>query len=259
MVKYTELAVANPIAVGVDAAGKSVQWLKPLIKVDAIAGLSSVILASLLSQPRIFYTMSRDGLLPSRLAVIHPRFKTPYVTTLITGCAAMIIGGVFPIDFLGELVSIGTLMAFAIVCVSVLVLRYTRPEYPRPFRTPWVPVVPVLGALLSVGQMLALPQATWIRLIVWMAVGMIIYIIYGYHHSRMGSLPQTNLLPLYTVIFELIFQKDLLRTRRNRKTEGGVFNDQTKIITCSAHNSHLCGIKRMGWRISDFQKARRFI
>ena len=185
IVRYTQLDVPDPIAVGINAAGESLRWLRPLIKAGAIAGLSSVIMVLLLGQPRILYSMSRDGLLPPRFASVHPRFRTPYVTTMMTGCVAAVIAGLFPIGFLGELVSIGALLAFTMVCAGVLVLRYTRPDYPRPFRTPVVHVVSVLGVFLSVIQMAALPRDTWIRLIVWMAIGLVIYGTYGHHHSRL--------------------------------------------------------------------------
>jgi len=185
IVRYTELSVPDPIAVGINAAGEGLRWLRPVVKAGAIAGLSSVIMVLLMGQPRIFYSMSRDGLLPPRFSAIHPRFKTPYVTTIVTGVVAVAIAGLFPIGFLGELVSIGALLAFAMVSAGVLVLRHTRPDYPRPFRTPWVPVVPVLGVALAVLQMAFLPGGTWIRLLVWMAIGLVIYLTYGHRHSRL--------------------------------------------------------------------------
>jgi len=185
IVSYKQLNVPDPIAVGINAAGPALRWLRPLVKAGAIAGLSSVIMVLLMGQPRIFYSMSRDGLLPPVFSRVHPVFKTPYVTTLITGGIAMLIAGLFSIDFLGEMVSIGALLAFAMVCVGILVLRYTRPEYPRPFRTPWVPVVPVMGFGLVVLQMIFLPSGTWIRLLVWMALGLIVYAAYGHTHSRL--------------------------------------------------------------------------
>lgn len=187
MVPYTKLCVPDPIAVGIDAAGPALRWLRPLVKAGAIAGLSSVIMVLLMGQTRIFYAMSKDGLLPSVFARVHSRFQTPYVTTLLTGAVAVVIAGLFPIGFIGELVSIGALLAFTMVSLSVLVLRRTRPDYPRPFRTPWVPVVPILGALLSFVQMAALPRGTWIRLVIWMALGLILYAVYGHRNSHLSQ------------------------------------------------------------------------
>ncbi|MBM4161284.1 MAG: amino acid permease [Ignavibacteria bacterium] len=187
IVSYEKLLVPDPIAVGVDEAGEGLFWLRPLIKIGAIAGLSSVILVMLLGQPRIFFSMAKDGLLPQKFSAVHPKFRTPYVTTILTGVVAMTIAGLFPIGILGELVSIGTLLAFVIVCIGVLVLRYTRPDQPRPFKTPWVPVVPILGAIACLAQMLALPWDTWLRLLVWMAAGLIIYFVYGRRHSKLGA------------------------------------------------------------------------
>ena len=187
IVSYTTLNVADPVAVGVDAMGKGMFWLRPIVKIAAIAGLSSVILVMLLGQPRIFFTMSKDGLLPSVFSKVHPKFKTPYVSTIITGSVAMIIAGILPIRILGELVSIGTLLAFIIVCLSVLLLRKTRPDIKRPFRTPWVPVVPILGAVICFLQMAALPLDTWLRLIIWMVVGFTIYVLYSVKHSKVRN------------------------------------------------------------------------
>jgi APA family basic amino acid/polyamine antiporter len=185
IVSYRQLNLPDPIAVGIDATGASLRWLRPLVKAGAIAGLSSVIMVLLMGQPRIFYSMSRDGLLPPVFARVHPVFQTPHVTTLLTGSVAVVIAGLFPIGFIGELVSIGALLAFAMVCAGVLVLRYTRPEYPRPFRTPWVPFVPVMGCALALVQMAFLPAGTWTRLLVWMAIGLVIYACYGHTHSRL--------------------------------------------------------------------------
>jgi basic amino acid/polyamine antiporter, APA family len=187
IVSYTELNVPDPIAVGINAAGPGLAWLRPFVKIGAIAGLSSVILVMLMGQPRIFYTMAKDGLLPPVFSAVHPKFKTPWLATIMTGAVAMVCAGLLPIGLLGELVSIGTLLAFAIVCGGVLVLRYTDPDIPRPFRTPLVPLVPILGVVSCLYLMVALPKDTWARLIVWMALGMAIYIFYGRRHSRLNQ------------------------------------------------------------------------
>jgi len=187
IVSYTFLNVADPIAVGVNAMGDALFWLRPIIKIAAIAGLTSVILVMMLGQPRIFYTMSKDGLLPPLFSKVHPKYKTPYVSTVITGSCAMILAGILPITILGELVSIGTLLAFAIVCIGVIVLRVKRPNINRPFKTPFVPYVPILGAGICMVQMYSLPLDTWIRLVAWMAIGFIIYFTYGIRHSHMRN------------------------------------------------------------------------
>lgn len=187
MVNYKDLNVSAPIALAIDQTGSGLFWLKPIIKIGAIAGLSSVILVLLMGQPRVFYSMARDGLLPQSFARLHPKYRTPYLTTILTGAIAAIIAGLLPINILGELVSIGTLLAFVIVCTSVLVLRVKKPELQRPFRTPWVPVVPILGIVICMAQMFSLPFDTWIRLIIWMAIGMVIYFAYGYRHSHLNQ------------------------------------------------------------------------
>lgn len=183
MVPYEQLNVPDPVAVAVNAGGESLFWLRFPIKIGAIAGLSSVILVMLMGQPRIFYSMSRDGLLPKFFGKIHPKYQTPYITTIITGTVAMVISGFAPINLLGELVSIGTLLAFVIVCAGILVLRYTDPNINRPFKTPLFPYVPILGILVCLYLMAGLPWHTWERLIIWMVIGIIIYFIYGKRHS----------------------------------------------------------------------------
>jgi APA family basic amino acid/polyamine antiporter len=184
IVSYKLLNDPAPIAVAVNAAGDGLNWLRPLIKTGAIAGLSSVILVMLMGQPRIFFSMSKDGLLPASFSKVHKKYKTPHITTIITGAVAMFVAGLFPIGLLGELVSIGTLLAFVIVCGGVLVLRYKRPELKRPFKTPLFPVVPILGMASSIGLMYFLPGDTWIRLIVWMGIGVAIYFLYSKNHSK---------------------------------------------------------------------------
>ena len=183
---FMNLNVPHPVFVAIEAAGPGLKWLTYFINIGAIAGLSSVVLVMLMGQPRIFYAMARDGLLPPVFGKVHPKFKTPYIATIITGSVAMVFGGLFPIDILGELVSIGTLLAFIIVCAGVLVLRYRSPELKRPFRTPFVPLVPILGIGTCGFMMAFLPLTTWLRLGIWMAIGLGIYFMYGRHHSKLG-------------------------------------------------------------------------
>jgi basic amino acid/polyamine antiporter, APA family len=182
LVKYSTLNVPDPIAIGIDKTG--VRWGSFLVKLGAICGLSSTMIVLLLGQSRIFFTMSKDGLLPRWASAVHPRFRTPYISSILVGFFVAIFASIFPIALLGELVSIGTLLAFVIVCAGVWVLRRTDPELPRPFRTPLVPVVPILGILISLAMMVGLPIDTWLRLIIWLIVGMGMYFFYGRSHSR---------------------------------------------------------------------------
>jgi basic amino acid/polyamine antiporter, APA family len=185
IVNYTQLNVSAPIAVAVGSLGPSLAWLEYFIKIGAIAGLSSVILVMLLGQPRIFYTMSKDGLLPPIFSAVHPKFRTPWIAQIITGAAAMLVAGLLPIGLLGELVSIGTLLAFAIVCAGIFVLRFTDPEIKRPFRTPVFWLIAPLGVLSCGYLMYGLPPDTWARLIVWIAIGLVIYFAYSCRHSKL--------------------------------------------------------------------------
>jgi APA family basic amino acid/polyamine antiporter len=177
VVPYPRLNVADPIAVGIDATGFA--WLSPVVKISALFGLFSTMLVQLLGQTRIFFSMSRDGLLPTAFGRVHPRFRTPHVSTAITGSVVAVAAGVLPIGVLSQLVSIGTLLAFSLVCLGIVILRRTAADLPRPFRTPGVPWVPALGAAVCILQMLGLPWATWERLIIWLAAGLVIYFLYG--------------------------------------------------------------------------------
>ena len=151
-------------------------------------GLSTVMLVMLLGQSRVFFSMSKDGLLPPWAGAVHPRFRTPWISSIVVGAFVAVFAGLIPIGILGELVSIGTLLAFVIVCAGVWVLRVTRPDLPRPFKTPMVPFVPIMGILVSVGLMASLPGDTWIRLGVWLVIGLAIYFGYGQKHSRVQQL-----------------------------------------------------------------------
>ncbi len=184
MVYYQQLDVAAPVAVALDAHPE-LKWLGLPVKIGAIIGMTSVILMSILGQPRIFMAMARDGLLPPSLQAVHPRHQTPGLATIITGVIAVIFAGIFPIDILGELVSIGILLAFTVVCAGVLILRVTLPEAPRPFRVPMAPLVCSLGVIVCLGLTLFLPPDTWIRLVIWSLAGAAVYFAYGFRNSKL--------------------------------------------------------------------------
>jgi APA family basic amino acid/polyamine antiporter len=185
IVNYKELSVPAPLALAVDKAGEGLSWLSPLIKLGAIAGLSSVILVMMLGQTRIYYSISKDGLLPGGLSRIRNNRGVPSNATILAGSATGLIAGLFPLQILGELVSMGTLMAFTIVCMSIIILRRKSPDLKRPFKVPLVPYLPILGALVCMVQMVSLPPPTWVRLILWTILGVVIYFVYGMKHSRL--------------------------------------------------------------------------
>lgn len=184
LVHYSKLNVDAPFIYALQQV-QAPAFFRYLIEAATLAGLTSVILVSLLGQPRIFFAMAKDGLLPATFAKIHPKHGTPHVTTWITGIACAIISGLFPLNLLGELISIGTLLAFALVCAGVLVLRRTEPQAARSFRTPWVPFVPILGIVICIAQMFALPTITWLNLSIWLALGFMVYFGYSRQHSKL--------------------------------------------------------------------------
>lgn len=185
IVHYSELDVAAPIALAIDRAS-GLGWLSPLIKIGAVAGLSSVILVMMLGQSRIYYAISKDGLLPKFFSKVNKKHHVPQNATVFACIITGVFAGLFPLHVLSELVSIGTLMAFTIVCISILILRKTEPDLKRPFRTPLVPFVPILGAAICILQMVSLPWNTWLRLVGWTVLGAIIYFTYGLKHSKLN-------------------------------------------------------------------------
>jgi len=196
LVRYPGLGGPAPMAVAVDAARDAAggsAWsgvmraMSLLVKIGILAGLSSTMVVQMMAQPRIFMAMSQDGLLPGWAGRVHPRYRTPHTATLITGGIVAIASGFTPIAVLGELVSIGTLLAFVIVSLGVLALRRREPGLARPFRTPWVPVVPIASAVVSLALMASLPGATWARLVLWMAIGVVLYFAYGRRRSRLAA------------------------------------------------------------------------
>ena len=186
MLPYTELNTAKPVATALEAY-PNLAWLKTAVEIGAIAGLSSVILVMLMAQPRIFYTMSRDGLLPKVFGKVHPKHQTPYVGTIVVGIAACLLAGLMPLSVLGELVSMGTLVAFATVCLGVLVLRRTRPELHRPFRVPMAAVICPLGFLSCMFLFFQSFREHWHLFVAWTIIGMAIYFLYGRRHSKLNT------------------------------------------------------------------------
>jgi len=182
MVKYDQLDINAPVSLAFKTVG--IGWAEALIAIAGVAGITSVMLVMMLSAPRVFLAMARDGLVPkSFFGDVHPKFRTPWRSTILIGCFVMLMAGFLPIDALLHLTNIGTLLAFVIVCAAVLVMRKTYPDAPRPFRCPWVPVVPILGILSCSLLMFSLPTANWWRLGIWLAIGLAIYFFYGRYHS----------------------------------------------------------------------------
>jgi APA family basic amino acid/polyamine antiporter len=182
---YHTLNVADPIAEAMRAQGPQLAWARWCVSIVAVFGLVSVLLVTLLGQVRIFYAMGRDGLLPPSFARIHPKYCTPYVGTIVTGIGAALFAGLFPLDLLGDLVSIGTLLAFAVVSIGVLVLRRTMPHAHRAFKTPFMPFTPLAAVAACIALMFSLSPSTWVRLALWLAIGAAVYAAYGYRHSKL--------------------------------------------------------------------------
>jgi APA family basic amino acid/polyamine antiporter len=186
MVPWQDVNIEAPIARAFLDRGLSTA--SHIITLGALAGLTSVMLVMLLGQTRVLYAMAKDGLLPKKFfAAVHPKFRTPYKNTIAVGLLAAIVGSVTPIDDIGKMVNIGTLLAFVIVCIAVMVLRNTNPGQARPFRTPWVPFVPVMGILFNGYMMYKLGWVNWARLIIWLVIGLVVYFTYGRHHSKVSN------------------------------------------------------------------------
>ena len=191
MVPYNKINIDAPVSDAFRQVG--LPWAELLVSVGAVAGITSVLLVMMLSQPRIFLAMARDGLLPTGFfGAIHERFRTPWKSTILTGFAVCLMGAFLPLRILAELVNIGTLLAFVIVCAAVLIMRRTHPNVHRPFRAPLGPVVPILGILCCLLLMFSLPAENWVRLGVWLVIGLVIYFSYGRHHSTVGRLAQAS-------------------------------------------------------------------
>lgn len=187
MQPYSQLSEAAPLADAFKAVGQT--WAATLISIGALAGLTTVVMILMMGQSRVMFAMSRDHLLPAGLAKVHPRFGTPYRITIMVGVIVAILAGLVPLSTIAELVNIGTLFAFVVVSIAVVILRRTRPDLPRSFRTPLVPLVPILSVLACLYLMLNLPVETWVRFVVWMIIGVVVYVTYGYRHSRVSRRP----------------------------------------------------------------------
>ncbi len=183
MVRWQDINIEAPIAVAF--LDRGLYTASHIITIGALAGLTSVMLVMLLGQTRVLFAMANDGLLPRKFfAAVHPKFRTPYKNTILVGLLAAIVGSITPIDDIGKMVNIGTLLAFVMVCIAVMILRRTNPQQPRPFRTPWVPLVPILGVIFNGYMMYKLGWVNWARLIIWLAIGLVIYFTYSRYHSR---------------------------------------------------------------------------
>jgi APA family basic amino acid/polyamine antiporter len=185
LIPSSQIDIHAPVAEALRLAG--FKWGAAVIAIGAVAGITSVLVVMMLGQIRVFFAMSRDQLLGTWLAEVHPRFGTPHRATILTGIAVAILSAFIPIGEAADMTNIGTFFAFVLVCIGVIVLRYTRPNHPRPFRLPFMPVVPILGTLACLGLMWQLPQLTWLRFGIWTIIGVVIYLAYGMKHSRLSA------------------------------------------------------------------------
>lgn len=185
MMKYTGLDTPSPITTALLNAG--IKWASAFISVGALAGLTSVLLAVIFAQSRIFFAMSRDGLLPPIFSIIHTKYSTPWLDTLVIGIAISLVGAFFPVDIIAQMANIGTLSALAVVSGGVIILRKKKPDMPRPFKMPWVPVLPGLSVLFCIYLMLNLPLLTWLRFVIWIALGLYLYFGYSFRHSKLAE------------------------------------------------------------------------
>ena len=190
LVPYSQIDVHAPVAEGLRMVG--FKWGAAIVATGAVAGITSVLVVMMLGQIRVFFAMSRDGLLGPWLSGVHPKFRTPHHATYLTGAAVAIMAALIPIGEAADMTNSGTRFAFVLVCIGIMVLRYTKPNHPRPFRMPFMPVVPILGVLACLGLMYFLPWMTWIRFVVWTIIGILVYAMYGMRHSKLATRPSTE-------------------------------------------------------------------
>jgi APA family basic amino acid/polyamine antiporter len=185
LIPSSKIDIHAPVAEALSLAG--FKWGAAVVAIGAVAGITSVLVVMMLGQIRVFFAMSRDRLLGPWLASVHPRFGTPHRATILTGIAVAVLAALIPIGDAADMTNIGTFFAFILVCLGVTILRYTKPDQPRPFRLPFMPFVPILGILACLGLMVGLPQLTWIRFVVWTIVGILVYLFYGVKHSKLAG------------------------------------------------------------------------
>jgi basic amino acid/polyamine antiporter, APA family len=249
-----------PVAFALAVIGQD--WAAYLVSAGAVAGITSVLLVMLMSQPRIFFAMSRDGLLPRGVSKVHPRFGTPYITTIITCVVVAIVAGVTQIQVVGEMTSIGTLFAFVVVSAAVLVLRYKRPDAERPFRVAGGPIVPVLGIVSCLYLMLSLPVITWVRFLVWLDIGILIYWFYGRRHSPLADPAEQRSRPplesvgnFITMLGAVALFNGFFMTLLGYMTEFGITNETTAKwfeIGVTADSADTLGLQVLGAGIVIF-------